>query len=52
MGLHKFVEKVAVFMVAKNENTEIPDDVADVLFRYATIVADQGLFAPAAKYCR
>jgi hypothetical protein len=52
MALHLFVEKVAVFTLARNNDTDIPEDVAETLFQYAKFLADEGLFASAAKYCR
>mmetsp|Transcript_16536 Transcript_16536/g.24739 ORF Transcript_16536/g.24739 Transcript_16536/m.24739 type:complete len:1087 (-) Transcript_16536:105-3365(-) len=52
LALHKFVEKVAVFMLAKGENEDIPENVADILFQYAKVLAGQGLLVSAAKYCR
>ena len=33
-------------------NNDVPDDIAEILFKYATFLADQGLFVSAAKYCR
>jgi len=52
MALHKFVEKVAIFMLVTNNTINAPDDVADILLNYATLVSEQGLFVNASKYCR
>jgi len=51
MALHAFAVKVAIFKQASG-NAQLSDNVADVLFRYAKVVADQGLFPSAAKYCQ
>ena len=52
LALHDFVVKVAVFMQAGAQSSGLSEDVADALFRYAKVVADQGLSPSAAKYCR
>jgi protein transport protein SEC31 len=52
LALHDFVVKVAVFMQAGAQSSGLSEDVADALFRYAKIVADQGLYPSAAKYCK
>ena len=52
MSLHKFVEKVAIFMLASGSSSDIPESVADILFEYSKILAEQGMFVSAAKYCR
>lgn len=52
MSIHQFVEKVAIFMLASEQTDDIPEEVGDVLFKYAKIMVDQGMFASAAKYCR
>mmetsp|Transcript_4865 Transcript_4865/g.6298 ORF Transcript_4865/g.6298 Transcript_4865/m.6298 type:complete len:1158 (+) Transcript_4865:55-3528(+) len=52
VALHNFVEKVAIYMLAGEQSKEIPEAVADILFEYAKLVADQGLFESAAKYCQ
>ena len=46
------MEKIAIFTLAGGRGDDIPESVADILFEYSKIVADQGLFVPAAKYCR
>ena len=52
LALHDFVVKVAVFMQAGAQSSGLSEDVADALFRYAKVVADQGLSPSAANYCR
>jgi len=52
VALHDFVVKVSVFMQAGAQSSELSEDVAEALFRYAKVLADQGLFASAAKYCK
>ena len=41
MALHLFVEKVAVFTLARNNDTDIPEDVAETLFQYAKLNISQ-----------
>jgi protein transport protein SEC31 len=52
LALHDFVVKVSVFMQTGAQGSELSDDVAEAMYRYAKVLADQGLFASAAKYCR
>ena len=52
LALHDFVVKVSVFMQTGAQGSELSEDVAEALYRYAKVLADQGLFASAAKYCR
>jgi len=52
LALHDFVVKVAVFMQAGAQSSGLSEDVANALFRYAKIVADQGLYPSAAKHCK
>jgi protein transport protein SEC31 len=52
ISLHKFAVKCAVFLQATGQNEMLPGDVSYVLYRYAKILADQGLFQSAAKYCK
>lgn len=52
LALHTFVEKVSVFMKALEPNYSLQDKVSDLFFQYAKVLADQGLFSTAAKYCR
>jgi protein transport protein SEC31 len=52
LALHTFVEKVSVFMKALEPNYSLQDIVTDLFFQYAKVLADQGLFSIAAKYCR
>lgn len=50
--LHKFAIKCAVFLQATGHNEMMPQDVSYVLYRYAKILADQGMFQSAAKFCK
>lgn len=52
LAMHKFAVKVAVFMQACGSNVQLSDGVAEVLYKYAKVVSDQGLFTSAAKYCK
>lgn len=51
VALHQMVVKVSMFMKAAGPNAVLPDDVAELFAKYATAVAEQGLFTIAAKYC-
>mmetsp|Transcript_10890 Transcript_10890/g.16284 ORF Transcript_10890/g.16284 Transcript_10890/m.16284 type:complete len:1098 (-) Transcript_10890:198-3491(-) len=51
LSLHAFVEKVSIFCQAEPE-TKLPDEVSELFALYAKNLADQGLFAAAAAYCR
>lgn len=51
-GLHEFIVKVSVFSQAVSSQTELPEDAAELFSEYSMMLADQGLFAEAAKYCR
>jgi hypothetical protein len=50
--LHKYVEKVTIFTLCGEITSNIPERVTDILLRYAKLIADQGLFVSASKYCR
>jgi len=53
IALHKFAMKCDIFLQATGGNNEtLPREVSHVLYRYAKILADQGLFQSAAKYCK
>lgn len=53
LALHNFAVKVAIFMQAAGDaNAQLSDSVADTLFKYAKVVAEQGNFQTAAKYCQ
>jgi protein transport protein SEC31 len=51
MALHEFVVKVSVFVKAAGSKVEMPEEIAALFTKYAHILADQGLFVTAAKYC-
>jgi protein transport protein SEC31 len=51
MALHEFVVKVSVFVKAAGSKVEMPEEIAGLFTKYAKILADQGLFVTAAKYC-
>lgn len=50
MAFHEFVVKVSVFIKAAGSKANMPEDIADLFTKYASILADQGLFVTAAKY--
>lgn len=52
LALHNFVVKVSVFMRAVGSQAQIPDDVAELFSQYAKALAEQGLLATAARYCK
>ena len=52
LALHAFVQKVTVFLNALDAKTTLDTDVAELFYKYAKALSDQGLFATAAKYCR
>jgi protein transport protein SEC31 len=52
LPLHSYVEKVAVFLQASSNANNIPENVAENLFKYSKVLSEQGLFEIAAKYCK
>lgn len=54
-SLHQFVVKVYVFlqaMAASNSTSDsLSEETSNIFFQYAKVLADQGAFASAAKYC-
>lgn len=52
MALHNFVLKFDIFMQTGSRNYAFSKNISEPLFKYAKILADQGLFQYAAKYCR
>jgi len=53
LALHEFVVKVTVFLNALDPSASSLDpSVAELLSEYGKALADQGLFATAAKYCK
>lgn len=51
-ALHEFVVKVSVFLMAIGPNAQLDAEDADLFTTYASKLAEQGLFAAAAKYSR
>lgn len=51
LALHDFVVKVSIFIKAAGQKTQMPLDVAELFTKYAQILAEEGLFVTAAKYC-
>ena len=52
LALHGFVVKVSIFMQSARNNMNLSPPIADLFTKYAEALAEQGLFATAAKYCR
>ena len=50
--LHELIVKVTVFSLAAAPKEELPPELSDFFTQYAQALAEQGLFATAAKYCR
>jgi protein transport protein SEC31 len=52
LALHSFAVKVAIFMQTGSRNHTLSEETSQIMFQYATILANQGLFPAAAKYCK
>jgi len=52
LALHSFIEKVAVFLQAMDAGYTMSDETGQLFTTYATLLADQGLYETAAKYCQ
>jgi protein transport protein SEC31 len=52
VALHNFAVKVAIFLQTGSRNHTLSEETSQILFQYAKILADQGLFPAAAKYCK
>ena len=52
LALHDFVLKVSIFLNATGSSDELPPEISQLFSKYAQVLAEQGLFATAAKYCK
>jgi protein transport protein SEC31 len=52
LALHNFAIKVAIFMQTGSRNHSLSEETSQILLKYAEILANQGLFPAAAKYCK
>ena len=51
-ALHEYVVKVSVFSKAAGSSAVLGAEDSELFSKYATKLAEQGLFATAAKYSR